>query len=139
MPLEETITEFFTGCCRKGLFFLEPNYQSLAISAFHYIIFIGGFYYFFFHSNPGDYFRVFFFFFFLFGLLSYFTINRCILTSIELKLSKDKNLIQKYIDKFFGEETEGNITSKIVFIVGTIVLGYYLLKDYGYINFEDSE
>ena len=137
--LEQTITEFFTGCCRKGLFFLEPNHQSLAISAFHYIIFIVGFYYFFFHSNPRDYFRIIFFSFILLGLLSYFTINRCILTSIELKLSKDKNLIQKTIDKFFGEETEGNITSKIVFVFGTIVLGYILLKDYGYIKLKDFE
>jgi hypothetical protein len=136
MSLEETITEFFTNCCKRVLFFLEPNHQSLVISVFHYIIFIIGFYYFFFHSNARDYFRIFFFIFILSGLISYFTINRCILTSIELKLSKEKNLIQKTIDNFFGKEIEGNITSKIVFVVGTIILGYCLLNDYGYINFK---
>ena len=63
-------------------------------------------------------------------------LNLALNEDANLKLSKEKNLIQKTIDKFFGEEIEGNITSKIVFIFGTIVLGYCLLNDYGYINFK---
>jgi hypothetical protein len=132
--LEESITEFFTNGLNSTLFFLNNSQKSLLVSIFHYIIFIIGFYYFFFKSNPGDIFRILFFIFITFGALSYFIFNRCLLTSIELKLSKDKNIIQKTIDKYFGSQTEGNITSKIVLTVGAIVSGYVLLKDYGFLN-----
>lgn len=132
--LEKTITEYLTKFCNNILFFLSNNNKSLVVSIFHYVIFILGFIYFSFYSNPGDYFRVIFFVFILFSAISYFTINRCILTSIELNLSKEKNLIQKTIDKYFGEETEGNITSKIILTIGSIITGLVLLKDYEYLH-----
>ncbi len=128
--LEQNITEFFTNCCKKSLFFLNNNQQSLVISLFHYIIFIAGFYYFFFYSKPGSYFRILFFLFILTSLISYCIINKCILTSIELKLSKEKNIIQSTISKYFGEETEGNITSKIVLLFSTILIGSIVIRDY---------
>lgn len=132
--IEEDITELCTTILNSSLFFLNNNQKSLAVSIFHYIIFIVGFYYFFFKSNPGDVFRVLFFIFCALGALSYFTFNRCLLTSIELNLSSDKNIVQKTIDKYFGSQTEGNITSKIVLTICTIITGIILLKDYGFIK-----
>jgi hypothetical protein len=131
--LEKDITDFSIKFLNYILFFLSNSQKSLIVSIFHYIIFILGFYYFFFKTNPGDIFRILFFIFIILGTLSYFIFNRCILTSIELKLSSDKNIIQKTIDKYFGSQTEGNITSKIVLTVGSIITGIILLKDYGFI------
>jgi hypothetical protein len=132
--IEEDITDFCTKIINYSLFFLTNSQKSLSVSILHYIIFIIGFYYFFFESNPGDIFRVLFFIFITTGALSYFIFNRCILTSIELKLSKNKNFIQKTIDKYFGSQTEGNITSKIILTVSVIIIGFILLKDYGYLK-----
>ena len=131
--LEKIITGYLTKFCDSILFFLSNNNKSLVISIFHYVIFIIGSIYFLFYSQPGDYFRIIFFLFFLFSAISYFTINRCILTSIELSLSKEKNIIQRSINRYFGEEIEGNITSKIILTIGSIVTGYVLLNDYGYL------
>jgi hypothetical protein len=132
--IEEDITELFTDILNSSLFFLNNSQKSLAVSIFHYVIFIIGFYYFFFKSNPGDPFRVLFFIFCALGASSYFIFNRCVLTSIELKLSSDKNIIQKTIDKYFGSQNEGNITSKIVLTIFTIITGIILVKDYGFIK-----
>ena len=93
-----------------------------------------GFYFFFFGTQPGSPFRVFFFFVVALSALSYFIFNRCFFTSVELSLSDEKNAIQKIIDKYFGKEIEGNITSKIVLTVGTLITGLFLLKDYGYLK-----
>ena len=131
--IEEGITEFCTKILNVSLFFLDNKKKSLTVSIFHYLIFIIGFYYFFFESKPGDIFRIVFFIFVSLGALCYFLFNRCILTSIELNLSGDKNIIQKMIDNYFGSQTEGNITSKIVLSFGAIVIGIILLKDYGFI------
>lgn len=131
--IETALTEFITNLFRCLLFFLNPNHQSLIVSIIHYAIFIIGIYYFFFHTGPGDIFRLLFFTFVLGGAISYFTTNRCILTSVERNLSKEKNFVQKTIDQYFGKEIEGNITSKIVLTVGTIILGSTLLVDYGYL------
>lgn len=131
--IETTLTEFITNLFRCLLFFLNPSHQSLIVSIIHYVIFVAGFYYFFFHTSPGDTFRLLFFGLVLGGALSYFTTNRCILTSVERNLSKEKNFIQKTIDQYFGKEIEGNISSKIVLSAGSIILGGVLLADYGYI------
>lgn len=130
--IEKDITDFWTNIFKSLLFFLEPRYQSLFVSFLHYAIFIAGFYYFFIISRPGDLFRILFFIFVLLGALSYFIFNKCFFTSIELNLFKDKNLIQSLMDKYFGKEIEGNITSKIILSLGTIIMGVILLKDYGY-------
>lgn len=135
--IEERITEFWTEIFRSLLFFLSKNQQSIFVSFIHYIIFIIGFYYFFFKSQPGSIFRILFFIFVVLGALSYFIFNRCFLTSIELNLSDEKNSIQKLMDKYFGKEIEGNITSKIVLSVGVIITGLVLLKDYGIIKVDN--
>ncbi len=132
--LEESITDFFTKSLNYILFFLSNSQKSLLVSLFHYIIFIIGYYYFFFRSNPGDLFRIIFFTFILICAILYYIFNRCLLTSLELKLSSNKNIIQKTIDKYFGTQVEGNKTSKIVLSVGVIVTGTVLLKDYGFID-----
>ncbi len=132
--IEEDITDFSTDILNSVLFFLDSKQKSLAVSIFHYVLFIVGFYYFFFESDSGGIFRVLFFIIVVLGALSYFIFNRCIFTSIELNLSKHKNIIQKTIDQYFGKETEGNITSKIVLTIGVIITGIILLKDYGYIK-----
>ena len=116
------------------LFFLTGPQQSLFVSIIHYIIFVLGLYYFFFISNPGDTFRLIFFFIFLISVLSYFIFNKCFFTSIERRLCKDKNIIQMTMDTYFGIEIEGNISSKIILSIGTIVTGLVLLKDYGIIT-----
>jgi hypothetical protein len=135
--IEEKITDFWTGFFKSTLFFLSKNQQSIFVSFIHYIIFIIGFYYFFFKSQPGSIFRVIFFIFVVLGALSYFIFNRCFFTSIELSLSDEKNSIQKLVDRYFGKEIEGNITSKIVLSVGVIITGLVLLKDYGYFKFSN--
>lgn len=132
--IETKITDFFVFLFKNLLFFLSNNHKSLFVSVLHYAIFILGFYYFFFHSSPHDRFRIFFFFLIFLGALSYFTFNKCFFTSIELKLSSEKNAIQSFIDKYFGKEVEGNITSKIVLCLGTIIIGGIIVKDYGIIT-----
>jgi hypothetical protein len=132
--IERGITDFWTTLIKTLLFFLNGNQQSLFVSVIHYIIFIVGFYYFFFKSGPGDLFRVLFFFMVLLSVLCYFIFNKCFFTSIELSLSKEKNPIQSFMDTYFGKEVEGNVTSKIILSIGTIVTGIVLLKDYGFIN-----
>ena len=132
--MEEDITELCTNILNSSLFFLNNSQKSLMVSIFHYVIFIIGFYYFFFKTYPGDLFRVLFFIFCALGALSYFIFNKCILTSIELNLSNNKNIVQKTIDKYFGSQTEGNITSKIVLTICTIITGSILVRDYGFIK-----
>ena len=39
------------------------------------------------------------------------------------------------MDTYFGKEIEGNITSKIVLSIMTVVTGFVLLKDYGFITY----
>lgn len=132
--LEEKTTAVITNFFKNILFFLNGSQQSLFVSVIHYIIFIVGFYFFFFGSEAGSPFRIFFFFVVAISALSYFIFNRCFFTSVELSLSEDKNAIQKFIDKYFGKEIEGNITSKIVLTIGTLITGLFLLRDYGYLK-----
>ena len=63
--------------------------------------------------------------------------NKCFFTSIELKLSEEKNLIQNIVEEYFGEEIEGNIISKIVLSLLSIIAGIILLKDYGYLKLDN--
>lgn len=135
--IEEKITDFWTNIFQSLLFFLNKNQQSIFVSFIHYIIFIVGFYYFFFKSQAGDIYRIVFFIFVVLGALSYFIFNRCFFTSIELNLCNEKNSIQKLMDKYFGKEIEGNITSKIVLSVGVLITGFVLLKDYGIIKLDN--
>jgi hypothetical protein len=128
--IEKKITDFWTYVFKCILFFLNDNHKSLIVSIIHYSIFIIGFLYFFFVSNPGDIFRILFFFFVFFGALSYFIFNKCFFTSIELELSKNKNIIQSFMDKYFGEEIEGNTTSKFVLFIGSIIIGFNIINDY---------
>jgi hypothetical protein len=132
--IEEKITDFWTRFFKVILFFLNKNQQSTFISFIHYIVFIVGFYIFFFKSEPGSIFKLIFFIFVSLGALSYFIFNKCFFTSIELSLSSEKNPIQKFIDNYFGKEIEGNITSKIVLTVASLITGYVLLNDYGIIK-----
>jgi hypothetical protein len=133
--VEEKITDFWTTVVKTLLFFLTGNQQSLFVSVIHYVIFIVGFYYFFFKSGPGDIFRILFFLMVVISALCYFIFNKCFFTSIELSLSSEKNPIQSFMDTYFGKEVEGNITSKIVLSIGTIITGIILLKDYGFITY----
>jgi hypothetical protein len=133
--IEENITDFWAGLFKSTLFFLNQHQQAVCISVFHYMIFIVGFYFFFFQSNPKDLFRIIFFLFVALGALCYFTFNRCVFTSIELNLSNnEKNPIQIFMDKYFGQAVEGNLTSKVVLTASSIITGLTLLKDYGYIK-----
>ncbi len=127
--IDEQIANILTNICRVLLFFLHPNHQSLIVSIVHYTIFIAGFYYFFFHSVPGDKFRLIFFGLVVISAASYFLTNRCFMTTIERKLSQEKNAIQKFIDKYFGEEIEGNPTSKIILSACAIILAIILMKN----------
>jgi hypothetical protein len=118
---------------------LNQNQQALIVSFIHYAVFVVGFYYFFFQSKPGDIYRIVFFIFVVLGALSYFIFNKCFFTSIELNLSNnEKNPIQQIMDKYFGQEIEGNITSKIILSASSIVIGIVLLKDYGYLKWNTN-
>ncbi len=133
--IEENITGIWAGIFRSTLFFLNQHQQAVCISIFHYMVFIVGFYFFFFQSKPHDLFRIIFFLFVSLGALCYFTFNRCVFTSIELNLSNnEKNPIQLFMDKYFGQDVEGNLTSKVVLTASSVITGLTLLKDYGYIK-----
>jgi len=106
--IENKITETFTDIFRTSLFFLEPSYQSLFVSILHYAIFILGFYFLFFHSKPKSLYRWLFFIFTLIAMIFYFIFNRCILTSIELNLCKENNLLLKYKERV-GARKQDNI------------------------------
>jgi hypothetical protein len=132
--LETNVLDFWTELLQSVLFFLNRHQQSIIVSFIHYTVFIVGFYFFFFQSNPKSIFRIIFFLFVALGALSYFIFNKCFFTSIELNLSNnEKNPIQAIMDKYFGQEIEGNITSKVVLSASTVITGLTLLKDYGYI------
>jgi hypothetical protein len=132
---EKKITDFWTKFFQKSLFFLNENYQSLIVSIIHYAIFIVGTIYFLFYSTPGDRFRVFYFIIVLLAAISYFVFNKCFVTSIERQLSNNKNIIQRFFDRHFGEETEGNIVSKYFLSLSSMFLGSTLLiKDYPLFN-----
>jgi len=128
--LERNITETFTDIVRTSLFFLEPSAQSFCVSIFHYALFIIGFYILFFYSKPKSTVRWVFFGIILFGFIYYFIFNRCILTSIELSLCRDKNIIQNFIAYYFGNSTEGNKSSKIALTISVLLIGLVLLRDY---------
>lgn len=135
--VEKRITEFWTKFFQISLFFLADNNKSLFVSFIHYIIFILGFIWFFFYSVPGDLYRLIFFLTVLTGAASYFVFNKCFFTSIEQSLCGRKNTIQNFIDKYFGKETEGNITSKIVLSLSSIIVGLVLMMDYGFILIDE--
>jgi hypothetical protein len=109
-------------------FFLEDVHQSLMVSFIHYTVFIIGFYYFIF-TNPKSKYRLYFFAFVLFSMLCYFMFNRCILTQVEFFICPKQNKIQETIGHFFGEQTEGNVSSKMVLTAMTIITGIILLHD----------
>lgn len=129
--LEIKITDFWSNFFKTIFFMFKPMTQSLLVSIIHYAVFITGYIYFLFISNPGDILRIVIFIGFLLGMISYFTFNKCFFTMIELKISKNrKNGIQRFMDRYFGKEIEGNLTSKIVLLVSTVVLGSIILRDY---------
>jgi thiol:disulfide interchange protein len=116
---------------RTIFFFLEDSYQSFMVSIVHYAIFIIGFYYFMYHSNPRSTYRIVFFLFVLGSTICYYLFNKCILTQIEMSLSKDQNAIQKTMEYYFGNKIEGNESSKIVLSSLTLLTGLLLGKEYG--------
>jgi len=131
MDIEKSIVDFGVSFIQTVFFFLNGNQQSLLVSSIHYIIFIFAVYYYF-KSKPRDVYRIFFFIIFLLFALLYFIFDKCILTSIEFKLSKEKNIIQKLSEVYFGEDIEGNVISKISLSILVIIGGTVLLKDLKY-------
>ncbi len=128
--IEDMIMDFWVNFFKTLLWFLDKNYQSLCVSIIHYIIFIIGIYMFFFVYKPGSIYRYLFFIFVFLSTIAYFVFNSCLLTSIELKISSEKNIIQNFIGNRIGHSTKGNFSSKIVLITGTLITGSTLLKDY---------
>ena len=41
------------------------------------------------------------------------------------------------MEEYFGEEIEGNIISKIVLLLFSVIVGVILLKDYGYLKLDN--
>ena len=119
------------------LFFLEPLQQSLMVSFFHYSIFFVGLYYFIYHAKPNGIYRPLFFGFALVSLLSYLVFNKCLLTHMELGISKETNAIQGTVEAFFGSRIEGNTSSKVVLSLLTLVTGLFLINDYGILKVSD--
>jgi hypothetical protein len=113
---------------RTIFFFLGDLQQSFMVSFLHYTVFIVGFYYFI-YANPKSRYRILFFAFVLFSMICYFVFNRCILTQIELSICPEKNKIQQTMEHFFGKQTEGNLSSKMVLTAMTVVTGMIILHD----------
>lgn len=122
---------------KSVFFFLSAPYQSLMVSFIHYAVFFIGLYYFIYRAKPNGIYRSLFFVFVLFSLLCYLVFNKCLLTHMELGISKETNLIQETIEGFFGSQTEGNISSKVVLSLLTLVTGLFLINDYGILKVSD--
>jgi len=131
MNIEKRIVDSSVSFIQTVFFFLNGNQQSLLVSFIHYFITILLIYYFF-KSKPRSLQRILLFIIVLIFTISYFIFNRCLFTSIELKLSEEKNPIQKVSSMYFGENKEGNVMSKISLSVLSIVGGIILLKDLKY-------
>ncbi len=118
-------------------FFLSAPYQSLMVSFVHYTIFFMGMYYFIYRAKPNGAYRCLFFAFVLFSLVCYLVFNKCILTQMELGICKETNAIQATVEAFFGSQTEGNVSSKVVLSLLTLVTGLFLINDYGILKVSD--
>ena len=118
-------------------FFLNASNQSLMVSFFHYAIFFVGLYYFIYRAKPNGVYRPLFFSFVLISLVCYLVFNKCLLTHMELGISKETNAIQGTIESFFGSQIEGNVSSKVVLSLLTIVTGLFLINDYGILKVSD--
>lgn len=125
---------FFKTC----FWFLNESHQAFMVSFMHYAIFIVGLYYFIYRAPPRSMYRIFFFAFLIFSALCYLTFDKCIMTHIELNICQEQNRIQKTIEHFFGNETEGNCISKTVLIGLTLFAGLVLLYDYGILTYCDN-
>jgi hypothetical protein len=126
--IEQSFILFGVLLFKTIFFFLEDVYQSLMVSFIHYAVFMIGFYYFII-SNPKSKYRIYFFVFVLFSMLCYFIFNRCVLTQVEFFICPKQNKIQQTIAQFFGEQMEGNLSSKMVLTAMTIVTGIILFHD----------
>lgn len=128
--IEMGLITFGTVLFQSIFFFLEDIHQSLIVSFLHYAIFIVGLYVFLFIAKPKGIYRLMFFMFVLMSLLFYLVFNKCILTHIELQLSDKKNAIQQTIETFFGSQIEGNKSSKTTLSVLSVLVGFFLVRDY---------
>ena len=135
--VEANLIAFGMLLFKSVFFFLGPTQQSLMVSFFHYAIFFAGMYYFVYHAKPNGIYRPFFFGFVLFSLLSYVVFNKCLLTHMELGISKEKNDIQGTVEAFFGSKIEGNASSKVALSLLTLVTGLFLINDYGILKVSD--
>ena len=135
--METSLIAFGILVFKSVFFFLAPHHQSLMVSFFHYAIFFLGIYYFIYRAKPNGTYRPLFFAVILFSLLCYLVFNKCILTHIELGLFKETNLIQGTVEAFFGSQTEGNTSSRVVLSFLTLLTGVYLLNDYGILKVSD--
>ena len=84
--------------------------------------------------NNINFFILLFFFIFVVGAAaSYDTLNRCIFTSIERCLCSEENPIQRMMCNYFGEEIEGNESSKYFLkgssvVLGSLLIGKHIIK-----------
>ena len=118
-------------------FFLDAPNQSLMVSFLHYAIFFVGLYCFVYHAGARGIYRPLFFVFVLMSLISYIVFNKCLLTHMELGISKERNAIQGTVETFFGSQIEGNTSSKVVLSILTMVTGLFLAHDYNILKVSD--
>lgn len=123
---------------KSVFFFLSPPNQSLMVSFLHYAIFFLGLYYFVYRAKPNGIYRPLFFVFVFLSLLCYLVFNKCMLTQMELGISKETNKIQQTVEAFFGSQTEGNVSSKVVLSLLSLVTGLFLINDYGILKVSDQ-
>lgn len=128
---EQTIAEGIAEGIRTLFFFLNSHQQSCVVSFFHYFVFAVGFYIFFFTKH--EWLQILFFLFVVGAAASYDFLNKCIFTSIERCLSPEENPIQRMMCSYFGEEIEGNESSKYFLkgssiVLGSILAGRYMIK-----------
>lgn len=128
---ERTIAENVAEGIRTLFFFLDSHQQSCIVSFIHYFVFAVGFYVFFFTKH--EFLKIVFFIFVVAAAASYDVLNRCIFTSIERCLYPEENPIQRMMCHYFGEEIEGNESSKYFLkgssvVLGSLLLGSYIIK-----------
>jgi len=128
--LRETLVDFGAATVYTGLWFLEPEYQSAAVSLVHHTLFPIIIVIFYFVLKPNSKWKIIFFLMALTGYLLYLWYDKCFITCIEYKLCKYKNPLLEFIDQFYPESPDENkVASKLALSFLTLFFGLNILYD----------
>lgn len=132
--LGDAMVDLMVRVVHRVLFFMTGKQQSLFISFFHYgvslILLV-----IFFLVPPQHPFRIIMFIISVIILGQLLIFQRCLLFSIETKLSNQPNIIQRTAAIILGKEYPSNLWTRLFVFIVTILFGIQLLHDFD-ISFE---